>query len=321
MRSAGAERLPGVATPLQREAGPVPLTAALRFLLPTTTIPASAAVRRAPALWEIVALREPSAAVGWWASWPATDGGAPLRGYVVSDRVLAKLLAGRADDRDTAPASLFGRLASQFEADRAEIRSEFDRALRGIGDEPARRIAWESFLIDAWHARTARLLLDDPAVRGAFLYLPGLEILRHRLPERGIAVTQQVLEAYVRWLGELVSEATRSWTAGRAVLAGDPGRSADEASEGFVAVLGPSARPGCVGPALSDLDVAPIALDLLGFPASAEMPGRVPDRCLEDSPRRPRIATYGRKATAGAQPSSDYDPEMLERLRSLGYVR
>ena len=52
VREAGASRLPGVATPLRREGGPLALEAALRFLLPAREVPTSGAVRRVRALWD-----------------------------------------------------------------------------------------------------------------------------------------------------------------------------------------------------------------------------------------------------------------------------
>src|SRR5204862_7439734 len=107
--------------------GPVALDAALRFLLPARTVPASGAGRRVRTLWEIAGLSRPASAVGWWASWPASGTeGDPPAGYVISDRVLSKLLSQRADDRDTAPSSLAARLARDFPAQRVAWRSEFD---------------------------------------------------------------------------------------------------------------------------------------------------------------------------------------------------
>ena len=93
-------------------------------------------------------------------------------------------------------------------------------------------------------------------------------------------------------------------------------------AEGFVAVSGDGAVPLCVGPAIADVDVAPIALRLAGLPASREMRGRAPDRCFEGAATAlPPIATWGRRGRPVEAQGSDYDPEMVERLKSLGYLQ
>ncbi len=326
IRGAGVARLPGVATPLRRE-GPIPLAVAFRFLLPARIIPASGVARSVLALWEIAALRVRSASIGWWASWPARSGDGTASGYVVSDRVLAKLIAGRDEDYDAAPAALYARLAARFAIDREAIRARFDERFAGIREEAGGRLAWESFLIDAWHLDVARLLLDDPEVRAAFVYLPGLEILRQRLPDSRAGSVQafgahRILAAYVRWLTESLAALETGPDSVTTVLVADPGRSAAGATEGFAIVVGSRARPGCVGVPISHLDVAPLTLELMGFPASAEMPGKMPSACLQPpGPSRPRVATFGRKALASHAAGSADDPELLERLRSLGYIR
>ncbi|MBZ5640441.1 MAG: hypothetical protein LAO51_16995, partial [Acidobacteriia bacterium] len=63
VRGVGAERLPGVATPLRAGAGPAPLVAALRFLLPARTVPTTGAGRSVRTLSEIIGLKAPSVAV------------------------------------------------------------------------------------------------------------------------------------------------------------------------------------------------------------------------------------------------------------------
>ena len=81
----------------------------------------------------------------------------------------------------------------------------------------------------------------------------------------------------------------------------DPGLQASGDVEGFVVVAGPDVRRGCVSPRISALDAAPLALDLMGFPASAEMPGRLPAACLvERADRPPRVTTYGLRAASQA---------------------
>jgi len=327
VREAGGERLFGVAAPLRREAGPAALEVALRFLLPARTVPTTGAARRAPALWEIARLKVGSAAVGWWTSWPAPGGGEGVEpGYVVSDRVLPKLLSGREGDRDTAPASLYPRLASQFASERARIRGDFDRRFAGLAPELA-AAAWESFLIDAFLWRTAELLVQDERVRVTFVYLPGLDILRYRQRQRlapdqtrEIVESSRVIESYVGWLDGILAGALEPRAGWRAMLVADRGRAAPAAREGFVVVVGSPARARCVGRVLGELDVAPLTLSLLGFPPSAEMPGHAPGECLALAPLAP-IASYGRKGAPAESAPSDFDPEMVERLRSLGYVR
>lgn len=330
VRSAGAERLPGVATPLRRRAAPLPLEAATRFLLPSRTVPASGAGRPVRTLWEIVELRRPAAALGWWATWPAgpfddDDAG----GYVVSDRVLPKLISGAAPDRDTWPASLFARLAEEFPTDREAMRADFrERFALPEGSEISSWL-WESYLIDAYSWRVGSRLAGDERVRALFVYLPGLDILRNRLnrvgEERDLTTLLEIhdgLELYVRWLDGLLGRMLRPRPGWQFLLVADPGREAAPDSEGFVLVAGPDARTACVGPSRTALDVAPLALSLLGFPVSSEMPGRLPQGCLAPRvSRTPSLESYGRRAPGEAAAESEYDPEMVERLRSLGYLR
>ncbi len=321
VRAAGASRLPGVGAPMVLRSGPAALDAALRFVLPARTVPASGVGRRVRTLWEIAGLAGGSAAsVGWWASWPArgTEGDPPA-GYVVSDRVLAKLLLQASEDRDTAPQSLYARLAREFPADRAAWRTTFDERFGALPVE-VDALAWESFLIDAFAWHTSRRLREDPAIMAVFTYLPGLDILRTRLhagPD-----TASVIGSYVRWLDATVFAEPAGRGDERIVLVADPGRSAGADAEGFIAAVGGGAVPACVGPTIGDLDVAALTLRLLGLPASREMPGRLPDRCFEGAPPAPSsIATWGRRGRPVEAPASDYDSEMIERLKSLGYLR
>jgi hypothetical protein len=324
---AGVERLPGVATPLRPDAGPMPLRTLLRVALPTRTVPTSLAHRRARTLWEIAAHDAGAAAIGWWASWPAQPqpaGGAPV--YVVSDRALPKLLAQATGDRDTAPESLFGRLRSDFDADRGALRADFDVRFGGTESPEVARIVWESFLIDGWNARVAARVLRDDAVRAAFVYLPGLDILRVRLADPALAkraardAADDLLAAYLRFVDDLTAtlgERPPDWTV---MLVADPGRGASASAEGFVHLAGPAIDRGCIGRPLTDRDVAPAALRVLGLPSSRDLSGSPPADCTRLA-ALPRIATYGTPSLPSSFPAGDDDPEILERLRSLGYVR
>ncbi len=319
IRHAGAHRLPGVAAAIALPEDTIAFQGALRALLPLRTVPSSGAARRVRALWEIVGLDRRSATVGWWATWPARGvDGDPEGGYVLSDRILAKLLLGAPDDRDVAPASLFGVLRARFQADKAGWRAAFDARLGRLPANVA-GIAWESYLIDTFAWEVSSRLREDPAVGAAFVYLPGLDLLRSRardVPGAGEAVTM-----YLGWLDEAIF-ANLSKSADRIVLVADPGRAAGDEDEGFVAIAGAGASRECVGPAVSNLDVGPLVLRAAGLPVSKEMTGRAPRRCFETaSPDAPAIATWGRRGPSKESPASGYDPQMVERLKSLGYVR
>jgi hypothetical protein len=208
VRGVGAERVPGVATPLERSGRALPLVEALRFLLPTRTVPVTGAARRVRTLWEILGLRRSTLSVGWWGSWPAEpeEGGGA---WVVSDRVLPKLLAEADWDRDTWPPPLFDTLAGDFTPLRDDAITMF-QALP-VGDLPpeVREALWDVFLIDAFGLGTVELLWGRADFESAFVYLPGLDILRARFAgESGglpILARARVLEAYTAWLDAGVS--------------------------------------------------------------------------------------------------------------------
>ena len=322
---AGVDTLPGVRTTLR---GALPLWTAWRLLLPARTVPASGSVRRAPALWEIASEHAGTAVVGWWATWPVPvderPHGESRARYVVSDRVLPKLLAELPADRDTLPAALRDRLASRFAGEIERLRLDFSSRFAGV-PPGFQEWAWDSYLIDSFATDRLRDLLSDDQVGVGFVYLPGLDILRHRLAgvprsagDLGVFEVLRVLELYVAALDERLAPLLASDRSHTVVVA-DRGRTGE--TEGFVAVRGAAAEIACVGPAVGPLDLAPLILDLMGFPASAEMPGRTPSACLASTNGPPgQVATYGRLPRGDRGMSVD-DPEILERLRSLGYLR
>ena len=83
-------------------------------------------------------------------------------------------------------------------------------------------------------------MLEDETLRGGFVYLPGLEILRHRLATHGassdvrrLLETQQLLESYVGWLDELLERMSRVRPSWNTVVLADPGREGRADAEGF----------------------------------------------------------------------------------------
>jgi predicted AlkP superfamily phosphohydrolase/phosphomutase/tetratricopeptide (TPR) repeat protein len=95
---------------------------------------------------------------------------------------------------------------------------------------------------------------------------------------------------------------------------------------GIFLMTGPGIRPGAID-TVSLLDVAPTVLALAGIPPSEEMPGRIleeafaPGRAKELATNRVASWEVGPPAgTEQAAAGSAADREMIENLRSLGYI-
>lgn len=285
--------------------------------------------RRAKAFWEVAAEHGLSTlVVNWWATWPVPEG----TGTVLSDRAALRLEVGGELDAEIAPRSLYAPLRAAWPDCRRRARQRVLEAFGG-GEGSAlsttlRRAAEQ----DAVATELARRAADDRRDLRA-VYLPGLDIVQHELvgraasglPASALAARVEALGRYYAFLDALVGElAGPEQPDHLVVLVADPGRSTS-ADSGLMALSGGPTRPGVELRAGRD-DVMPTVLYALGVPVSRELPGRprtdmfavafsarVPVLTVESFGPRPGAF---RPATA-----TPLDQEMLERLRSLGYVR
>ena len=140
--------------------------------------------------------------------------------------------------------------------------------------------------------------------RLATVYLPALDVVLNRLELDQSTQLAQSLRALDGLANTIALVRARGYDV---VLAGMPGDGQRGAA--VIASTLPLQR------ASSEFDVAPTLLDLLGFPLSAEMPGR----SLASQSAEPRIASYGNRTSAGAAPQ--LNDEYYQNLKSLGYIR
>jgi hypothetical protein len=205
-----------------------------------------------------------------------------------------------------------------------------------------------AFTMDETHYRVARKLLGGGAPGGAsFFYLRGVDIVSHSAmrfsnlyPE-----TPGSQEARDRY-GELISRYyayTFSELRRLAEAAGDDAVVLLVSDHGFQPVGDgdfnhPNAPDGVIiamgaGEAAVDpefrptiYDVTPTMLWLLGYPAAKDMPGRALSELfplIEDAGPSDRCESYGlRRFGQGTEAAGGTrsDEEMLELLRSLGYI-
>lgn len=316
-----AERVPGLSSPVQQN--PVsPVSFSLALLLPGRRLPAlpvSSGHRRALAVWEILA-REgvETLAVNWWATWPALPGS----GIVISERAFPRFVSGQTPDRDIAPESLQQALAARFGQDIAQTGWP---GLTGEGPA-ADALSSSGGAIDAWHGLVTQRLFSAGFARVVFLYLPGLDIVRARRPSpepESAAVTSALRSADTAIGSFLPSLAPDDLL----LVLGEPGRAAGPGPpRGILLVYGGRVIPGSYAREVAPRDLAPTLLALAGFPTAKDLAGApVLDFLRSGDPAAllgVPIESYGtRPAPTGGPETDPFDPELLDRLRSLGYIQ
>lgn len=169
-------------------------------------------------------------------------------------------------------------------------------------DDPAlRAVAIDERALDSLASE-----IEGRSVRLATAYLPALDILMNRLnvgQERKLALSVQVLDRIAAAVADLERRGFE------VILIGSPAEQGESA--GVIAATFPLERRDAAA-----ADLAPTLLDLFGFPASREMPGR----SLLERSAQARIDSFGSRTSPPAGERPD-EAEYHEALRSLGYVR
>jgi hypothetical protein len=307
----GARRMAGMRTPFSVESpgavGRAFATAAdlLRITRPQTP---TDTLRSVKTFWNVAADKGLKVGVSnWWATWPAETS----NGYVVTDRAMVRLERGGSPDREFVPQTV--GVALKAILDKAPI---------------ARPRRLDTFALDA------ALALRSPDLDVEAVYLPGLDIATSQSLDEAHAADLASLETrldavrdHYRFVDGLLGRYADSLSADDVlIVVGDPGRLArrgGEGVDGVVLLRGSPIRPGDLG-LVSERDIAPTALSLVGLPRSRELDGRVIESALGDAFRASHpireVPTYGRRTLARPAESA-LDPAVLEELKSLGYIQ
>ena len=286
--------------------------------------------RRSKTVWEIAedaGLR--TAVVNWWATWPAPPG----TGIVITDRALLRLEHGGALDGEMAPPALYEQLRAAWPGIRQRAHDAAAARFRSVVDPQTATVLRRSAELDATIVGVF-LSLPDPGRDLDVVYLPGLDIAQHALlatPEgaaqtpSAVAARLDALRSYYEFLRDVAEPLMTPVTRTDVVIVMQPGR-VQTPADGVLAmfmVLPPFDMPAGVrdaGVARVE-DIAPTLLQTLGVPLSREFAGGVV-RWFRAGGARRYVDTYGRPFTAPAsREGRPLDQEMIDRLRSLGYVK
>ena len=294
---------------------------------------ASGSERRIPTFWEVAAragLR--TSVIQWWATWPASEKGEDA-GTVLSDRALLRLEQGGPLDGEIAPAALYAALERDWSTRRARTRERARAAVAADTPSDIASIIERSASLDASIADLA----GDSVIAGVDLqvvYLPGLDIAQHGLfsadagaaaaAPSAVAARVTAIEHYYQFLDTLLADLTRDQRT--VLLVTQPGRVASPGA-GVVALTGNAGRTGDAARAESSAaSIAATALYLLGVPVADDLAGALQTSLIAPAFLSAHLVravpTYGARHSAPRRTTGQpLDQEMIERMRSLGYVK
>lgn len=285
--------------------------------------PLSVLFRRSKALWDLLSEKgQKVAVVNWWATWPALE----IHGSLVSERAYWKLqlqpqLRDSLLEGETYPPQLLMRL------------KEFLPSLEDHGP-------WEmAHSMDEFHVLSSLYLMEQRPWSLLTLYLPGVDLLEHALfnqTGKSIDLTLMsqrltTLEEYYRYLDGVVGKILDKMGPDVAfVMVTGPGlqekASSQKPSGGALLLWGKPFKKGFSLKESHHYDILPTLLSIMGFPISQELPGRPLEEALEEAFKEEHplsfVPSYGLRRQEGeASLTWSGDEEMMERLKSLGYVQ
>lgn len=293
---------------------------------------------RAAPVWNLLGdAGHPVGVIGYWTTWPAYE----VNGFLVSSHLGVR---GRRQKTSTAltwPPELAQEIEglAPDDADIARMTATlYPETCQPLAPKELRsfeRILWQ----DAFYQRIARKHLPEMEKGFFTVYFESIDASGHLfLPfRRGKAippgcpdtVRDVVDKAYFqidRWVGELITELPDRATV---MLVSDHGLSSGgdrgfHAPFGVYAARGPGIRAGGEVSGASVLDVAPTILYALGEGVPLDMDGKVAVSSFTADWLRAHPMHYLETDTSmipEAATETEVSDEMLERLRSLGYVQ
>lgn len=334
------ETLRGLRTPLVVRPGQVGLYEAFNHVLPffrlTESLALRSQMRQSKALWDLAGeVNLTSAVVGWWATWPAEK----IRGAMVTDHAymkLKQLLGAKAGWEDGSAPAWDPSVADELEAETYPANLLLELApLLVDPSEAALPAGLPASLFASDHLSAAAALHLRAKLQPdlSLLYLPGPDVMKRLLskgsPKGWMSDLEPAIRSYFRFLKPSLDgllKARGNGDDGRLIaLVALPGWK-EEGEDGWLVLEGPSIRSDVITEERYDLaDAAATLIYLMGLPVAQDLGGEpvleaVDARFVEENPPE-IVSSYGfRPVSPGPLQPTELDREMLDRLRSLGYI-
>jgi hypothetical protein len=262
--------------------------------------------------------------VNWWATWPAPA----HAGLVISDRATLRLERGGGLDAEIAPAETYEALRGRWPELRAGAAAAAANIRSSSDMEATLRRSAELDALQLEIARAVTTATTDLLC----VYLPGLDLVQHAVlagegakTASAVAERLNALEQYYLALDGLLAPVLQPAGDEIVFVVAGPGRVQSHAT-GLLVTLGGVANPRLKDGTARATDVMPTVLHALGVPISRDLAGRplievFSAAFVKRAPVR-QVTTYGPPTSERApRQGQPLDQEMIDRLRSLGYVR
>ncbi|MCJ7680910.1 MAG: alkaline phosphatase family protein [Candidatus Aminicenantes bacterium] len=307
-------------------------------------VPYTSDMRKSKAFWNILGDAGLDVGiVGWYISWPAE----PVNGFMLSS-----YLGMKEEDQLTWKGTIYAESPGMVYPE--SLQPDVDQIIRDTGKNYSDKLnlvvkpraleedseiilsTREAFLSDEIYIEAGLRLLQKERPRVFAVYLSGLDSIGHRFTHADPGAQQnydrkygKVQQNYYRYMDRVLGLFMKEMRSNSLfVVVSDHGlREGEHTNDGVFICAGPGIRRGHrASEAINLTDVCPTLLYLLGFPVSADMDGRVfpgvaEPLYLEKNPIR-FIPGYGQRENTVAVPQkSQFDEKIVERLKSLGYLK
>lgn len=307
-------------------------------------VPYTSDMRRSKAFWNIFGEAGLTVGVvGWYISWPAE----PVNGFMLSS-----YLGMKGEDQLTWKGTIYAESPGMVYPE--SLQPDVDQIIQDTGKRYARNLGLivksralkenselilstrEAFLSDEIYIEAGLQLFQRERPQIFAVYLSGLDSIGHRFTHADAGAQHKydlkygkVQENYYRYMDRVLGLVMKEMRADSIiVVVSDHGlRNGVHSDDGVFICAGPEIRRGVrISEEINLTDVCPTLLYLLGFPVSSEMDGRVFSGVVEPSSLAKNpiryIPGYGKRENTTAVPlKSQFDEKIVERLKSLGYLK